>query len=103
MLALMKDSVGSNKPGGLKNMENSSEKEGEKHVVQAITRKPCTKLINKLRSNAKIRLNPVLKDLVINVDENESEDEDSAQVSRSRYTWLTDRNKGKLQQVGARF
>ena len=96
MISLMKDSVGSNKPRGLKNMEKSSKKEGEKHVVQDITRKPCTKLINKLRSNVKIRLNPILKDLVINVDENESEDEDIAHVNRSRYTWLEDRNKGKL-------
>jgi hypothetical protein len=47
MPALMKDSVGSRKPGGLKNMGKSSEKDEKKHVVQAITRKPCTKLINK--------------------------------------------------------
>jgi hypothetical protein len=76
---------------------------GEKHVLQAITRKPCAKLINKLSSNVKSRLKPVLKDLVINVDKNESEDEDSSKVNRSRYTWLTNRNIGKLHQVGARF
>jgi hypothetical protein len=50
MLVLMKASIGSNKPRGLKNMENSSK-----------------------------------------------EEEDSAQVSRRRYTWLADRSRGKLQ------
>jgi hypothetical protein len=39
-----------------------------------------------LRLNAKIRLNPSLKDLVINIDEDKYEDEEKTQVSRRKRT-----------------
>lgn len=39
-----------------------------------------------MRLNAKISLNPSLKDLVINIDEDKYEDEEKTQVSRRKRT-----------------
>lgn len=77
---------------GSKDEEKSSkfvQKEKGKHVAHAIvyeTIKPLTRPVNKMRLNAKIRLNPSLKDLVINIDEDKYEDEEKTQVSRRKRT-----------------
>jgi hypothetical protein len=81
-----KDSVVFSKSEGSKNMTKSfpavPDKEGERHVAQVITKKPHTKSTNKLRLSTEIRLNLVLKYLIINIDK--SEDEDNTQASRRK-------------------
>jgi hypothetical protein len=81
-----KDSVVFIKLEGSKNMTKSfplvSDKEGERNVAQVITKKPDTKYTNKLRLSKKIRLDLVLKYLIINIDK--FEDEDNTQASRSK-------------------
>lgn len=64
------------KPKSVENTVNASESaeyRKEKHVIQVVeyeTKKPHTRATNKLRLSAKIRLNPTLKDHVINLDDN---------------------------------
>lgn len=49
-------------------------------------RKPHTRSVNKLRLNARLRLNPTLKDQVINVDEDTAEETKKAQDSKIKGT-----------------
>jgi hypothetical protein len=83
---LMKDSIVFSKLEGSKNKTKSFpavlDKEGERHVAQVIMKKHHTKSTNKQRLSIEIRLNHVLKDLIINIDK--SEDEDNTQDSRRK-------------------
>jgi hypothetical protein len=81
-----KDLVFFSKLEGSNNMTKSfpavPDKKGERHAAQVIMKKTHTKYTNKLRLTTEIRLNLVLKYLIINI--YKSEDEDITQSSRRK-------------------
>jgi hypothetical protein len=61
-----KDPVAFRKPGNSNSMTKLSIKKKEKHVVQLLATKFCTKSADEPRLGEEIRLNPIMKDLIIN-------------------------------------
>jgi hypothetical protein len=56
----------SSKPGNLNNMTKLSSKKRERHVAQLLTTKSRAKSVDEPGSGEEIRLNPIMKDLIIN-------------------------------------
>jgi hypothetical protein len=65
-----KDPTIFNKPGNLNNMTKLSSKKRERDVVQLLTTKSLAKSVDEPGSGEEIRLNPIMKDLIINGYEN---------------------------------
>jgi hypothetical protein len=60
------DQVASNEPGFSTNMTNSSLKKTEKLVARILAMKIYTKPLGEPGENKEVRLNPIMKDLIIN-------------------------------------
>jgi hypothetical protein len=60
------DQVAFNEPGFSTNMTNSSTKKKEKLVAQILATKFHTKPVDEPWSGGEIKLNPIMKDLIIN-------------------------------------
>ena len=60
------DQVASSEPGSSTNMTNSSLKEREKLVAQILAMKFYTKPLGEPGVNEEVKLNPIMKDLIIN-------------------------------------
>jgi hypothetical protein len=61
-----KDSTVFNKSGSSKNMTELSNKKRERHAAQILTTKSHAKSVDEPRLGEEIRLNPIMKDLIIN-------------------------------------
>jgi hypothetical protein len=61
-----KDPTVFSKPGNSNNMTGLSSKKRERHVVQLLTTKFRAKSVDEPGSGEEIRLNPIMKDLIIN-------------------------------------
>jgi hypothetical protein len=61
-----KDPTAFNKPGNSNSMTKLSIKKKERHVVQILATKFHTKSADEPGSGEEIRLNPIMKDLIIN-------------------------------------
>jgi hypothetical protein len=65
-----KDPTVFSKPRNLNNMTKLSSKKRERHVVQLLTTKSLAKYVDEPGSGEQIKLNPIMKDLIINGYEN---------------------------------